>query len=577
MHIRRLHIKLTPILAFVLAVGFVLGAVPPQAANAFSGSDFRADRIIDDHLFFDPSTFGVHDIQAFLNSKVPSCDTWGTQMRGNVTRAEYSASRGVSAPFTCLKGYSQDIGGGMGADAYCGAIGGGIKTAAQMIKDVSDACSISPKVLIVLLQKEQSLIADDWPWPTQYDKATGYSCPDTAACNPEFAGFFRQIYYAARQYKRYASQPTSFSYRSGRSNFIRYNPNASCGGIDTFIQNQATAGLYNYTPYRPNQAALNNLFGSGDGCSAYGNRNFWRLYSEWFGSPTSGVCYNGVIGTVATDVTFRKVDSRVDVPDMQIYAGASTNCIESHVWNSGFTTWKGHIATGQPSVSYPESQVLYGDLEGDNRDYGILYGLRNTGSGMVEAHIFNRGSMSYYLAHTVSNLPAIDPADNKVIMADTNGDGKDESVLVKLRNTGSGKVELHGWGPGMKSWNFHSATNLPVITTPGDMDVTYGDLDGDGRDEAVAIAYQNTGSDRVEFHIWNPGEWSWKSHIVSNIPELDPQLGRISIVDIDGDGREEAVLTSKKNTSSGRVEFHVWQPDLTSWRGHFASNQITIQ
>ena len=51
-----------------------------------------------------------------------------------------------------------------------------------------------------------------------------------------------------------------------------------------YIQNQATANLYIYTPYQPNAAALNNLFGSGDGCSAYGNRNFWRLFSDWFGS-----------------------------------------------------------------------------------------------------------------------------------------------------------------------------------------------------------------------------------------------------------------------------------------------------
>ncbi|MEY4398046.1 MAG: hypothetical protein RLZ53_622, partial [Actinomycetota bacterium] len=40
--------------------------------------------------------------------------------------------------------------------------------------------------------------------------------------------------------------------------------------------------------YTPNTAALNNLWGTGDGCSAYGNRNFWRTFWTWFGSPVAG-------------------------------------------------------------------------------------------------------------------------------------------------------------------------------------------------------------------------------------------------------------------------------------------------
>jgi hypothetical protein len=50
------------------------------------------------------------------------------------------------------------------------------------------------------------------------------------------------------------------------------------------IQNQATAALYIYTPYRPNQAALNAGWGTGDSCSSYGNRNFYNFYTLWFGS-----------------------------------------------------------------------------------------------------------------------------------------------------------------------------------------------------------------------------------------------------------------------------------------------------
>ena len=38
----------------------------------------------------------------------------------------------------------------------------------------------------------------------------------------------------------------------------------------------------------PNKASLANLRGTGDNCSSYGNRNFWRFYWDWFGSPIGG-------------------------------------------------------------------------------------------------------------------------------------------------------------------------------------------------------------------------------------------------------------------------------------------------
>jgi hypothetical protein len=179
-----------------------------------------------------------------------------------------------------------------------GSISSGIKTGAQIIYDVSQACGINPQVLIVLLQKEQSLITDDWPWSIQYRSATGYGCPDTAPCDSEYYGFFNQVYQAAKAFRRYEANPNGYNYKANRNNFILYNPNSACGGSNIFIQNQATANLYIYTPYQPNSAALNNLYGTGDSCSAYGNRNFWRMFNDWFGSTQllPGECDSKVSG-----------------------------------------------------------------------------------------------------------------------------------------------------------------------------------------------------------------------------------------------------------------------------------------
>ncbi len=277
----------------------VLSIASPPQASAVSGGEFNPARIIDDGLFFNPYGMTTPQIQEFLNSKVPVCDTSGAQAYAGTTRAAYGASRGYPAPYTCLRDYVQNIP-GISPDAYCGgAVSAGWKTAATIIKDVALACNVSPQVILVTLQKEQGLITDDWPWSVQYTKATGMGCPDSAlgvdvdqnqnGCYDDYEGFFKQIYYGARQFQRYVKQPGSFNYAIGRTSFVSYQANnPGCGGTNITPQTQATAALYNYTPYQPNAAALNNLYGTGDGCSAYGNRNFWRMWQDWFGPTTVG-------------------------------------------------------------------------------------------------------------------------------------------------------------------------------------------------------------------------------------------------------------------------------------------------
>ena len=60
------------------------------------------------------------------------------------------------------------------------------------------------------------------------------------------------------------------------------------------IKNQATANLYNYTPYQPNRQTLAQPSGPGGDCSTYGNLNFSRIYDRWFGDPHA-VRYSGLI------------------------------------------------------------------------------------------------------------------------------------------------------------------------------------------------------------------------------------------------------------------------------------------
>jgi hypothetical protein len=70
-----------------------------------------------------------------------------------------------------------------------------------------------------------------------------------------------------------------------------------------FIENQATANLYIYTPYTPNSAALAAGYGSAP-CGAYGNRNFFLYFSDWFGSPSNWLAAGGFEGPASTGWVF---------------------------------------------------------------------------------------------------------------------------------------------------------------------------------------------------------------------------------------------------------------------------------
>lgn len=314
MNKKTIFIQAFGVIVFAMTLGLLFNT---HTTSAVSGSEWKAGNIISDAIFYDANSLSAGQIQSFLEAKLPYCDTHGVQQTSyyynsssgyvsfstptsgsswvTTSRATYGERYNTykgrndgGAPFTCLKNYSQDTP-NVGAEAgLCGVYGGGTKSSAQIIYDVSQACGVSPKILLILLQKEQALVGDEWPQGIQYQAATGYACPDTASCNPAYYGFFKQVYYAARQYKLYAKNASSYSYRAGRDNTILYNPVAACGSSSVYIQSQATAGLYIYTPYQPNQAALNNLYGTGDSCSAYGNRNFWRMYNDWFGSTQAG-------------------------------------------------------------------------------------------------------------------------------------------------------------------------------------------------------------------------------------------------------------------------------------------------
>ncbi|HKX73399.1 MAG TPA: hypothetical protein VJM32_05265 [Candidatus Saccharimonadales bacterium] len=306
-----------------------LFATPGNAANA---ADWKPGYIIDDAVFNNKNAMDVTSIQNFLNAKVPTCDNWGTKPFAGTTRRAYAESRGEVFPLKCLKEYYENPTTKQNNLEGRPIPAGGL-SAAQIISAAAQGYNINPQVLLILLQKEQGLVTDDWARFYQYRSATGFGCPDTNLCDSQYYGFYNQVNAAARQFRIYANNPNSFNHRAGQANNIRLSPIISCGTMSVFIQNQATASLYNYTPYTSNQAAINNLYGTGDDCSSYGNRNFWRYFVDWFGSPYTNYSWQTISQDAYFDATkTQQIDLGKLGPGQRYY-------LTLRVRNTGNVTW----------------------------------------------------------------------------------------------------------------------------------------------------------------------------------------------------------------------------------------------
>lgn len=145
-------------------------------------------------------------------------------------------------------------------------IDGTKKSAADIIWNISNMYQISPRYLLALLQKEQSLVEDPDPTQRQFDWATGFGvCDNCSKDDPaiqDFKGFANQVYYAARQmrekyYLRILSQGTTISGQAPGKTVV-------IDGISVTPANIATASLYSYTPH------------------VHGNMNLWNIWRRWF-------------------------------------------------------------------------------------------------------------------------------------------------------------------------------------------------------------------------------------------------------------------------------------------------------
>lgn len=137
---------------------------------------------------------------------------------------------------------------------------GNIRDAAEIIWRASQNYGISPKFILTLIQKEQSLIENANPTSHNFDWAAGYGlCDSCSSGDPaldKFRGFAHQIDLAAWKNRYYLAHPEEFGTKVNQPRLI--------DGEAVVPKTQATANLYTYTPH------------------LHGNEIFWNLWNRYF-------------------------------------------------------------------------------------------------------------------------------------------------------------------------------------------------------------------------------------------------------------------------------------------------------
>lgn len=197
---QRLAMILVPLVAVICVTALVVGLTTfvrwrreVDAATAAQNATaqrygFNPGNIISDGQFFNEHAMSQAEVQAFLD-----------QQGGALASMRFDTA---SHP----------------ADELCEAYEGATdESAAAVIDKSARACGISQKVLLTMLQKEQHLVTATAPTDFQIRAAMGLSCPDDANCDPAYAGFFNQVYGAARRYRYYLNHPDDYAYHADGS------------------------------------------------------------------------------------------------------------------------------------------------------------------------------------------------------------------------------------------------------------------------------------------------------------------------------------------------------------------------
>ncbi|KAF9200881.1 hypothetical protein BGZ49_008879 [Haplosporangium sp. Z 27] len=209
------------------------------------------------------------------------------------------------------------------------------------------------------------------------------------------------------------------------------------------------------------------------------------------------------------------------------------------------------LATGTYFDSEDNGVWSFADINGDGSQDLVFIKTRNTGTGRIEVHAsFNYESR--FQQHNLATGTCFAVEDNGTwLMQDWTGDGKADLVYIKTRNT-AGTVEVHVADGASGYQRFVLQTG----TCFGCEDNDNGIWTMSSKGDLVFIKIRNCGSNMVEYHVASKASnyQQFTQHVVTGFAIEDNGTWRLA-PKCDGDFADLYYIKTR-NTGTGMVEVH---------------------
>ncbi|KAG0292907.1 hypothetical protein BGZ98_002421, partial [Dissophora globulifera] len=190
----------------------------------------------------------------------------------------------------------------------------------------------------------------------------------------------------------------------------------------------------------------------------------------------------------------------------------------------------------------------FADLDGDGNQDLVFIKTRNTGSGKIEVH--GSYKVSGFQHYNVATGTAFAIEDNGTwLMQDWTGDGRADLVYIKTRNTGAGTVELHiaDAASGYQNFVLHTSTCFGCEDNGVWTMTRNGDL--------VYIKTRNCGSNKIELHVASKAS-NYQQFTLHVTTDFDVEDNGTWCLSPQWDGDFAGLYYIKTRNTAGMVEIH---------------------
>jgi hypothetical protein len=204
-------------------------------------------------------------------------------------------------------------------------------------------------------------------------------------------------------------------------------------------------------------------------------------------------------------------------------------------------------------------KFVMGDVTGDGQPDLVALKQDNTGTRSLEVHVMSGASgFQRFVLQTGTPLHETSTAQFEYALADWNGDGHLDLIVVKRHGTGTNSTEVHILSGASNFRTFLLQTGTVLHETDDTWAFAVGHWISGTKPDLFAIKKSKTGSNSTEVHILS-GAADFQGFLLqtgTGLQETDATFD-FAVTDWNADGRPDLVAIKKSRTSSKTTEVHV--------------------